>query len=206
MTLQRFLMWYVGAVLFVGTMGAGGYQILSRNHTQLAEREVTARFGDSDLARADSAAGPGAPANGLPEAATFPAVNSPSSAFSSTPHRRAAASPPLHSQSAAVTPLRSHLTTTGTSHASQTRRLADRRYATSASTARPTDRTVGQTPTPLRQAPPLLAGQYAPFSQPAWIYAQAPSPPATYYPYAGYPAYPPSYAYYYPRYQYYRFY
>ncbi len=198
MTLHRFLMWYLGAVLFVGTAGAGGYQILSRHHAQLAEREAAAQSPASGLPQAMAAAEPIAPGNNLPEAATFPAVNSPS--------RRAAASPavlypPLHSQLAGSTALRPHLATTGTSHVSQSYRLADQRHTT---IARTTHRTVAQTVTLLRQAPPLPASQYAAFSQPAWMYAQPPAPSVRFYPYPGYPAYQPGYAYYYPRYQYYR--
>jgi hypothetical protein len=202
-------MWYLGAVLFVGTAGAGAYQILSRHHAQFAE--AVARSPDSGRPQATAAAEPVAPGNSLPEAAPFPTANGPSSAASATPHQRAAASPPLlvpplHPHLAAVTPLRPHLATTGTGHVFHSYRLADRRPATLALTARPTHRTAAQTLTVLRQAPPLLASQYAAPSRPAWVYAQPPAPSVTYYPYPGYPAYQPGYDYYYRRYQYYRVY
>jgi hypothetical protein len=42
MTLRAFLMWYLGAVVFVGAAGASGYQVLSRQHSQGVTEASTA--------------------------------------------------------------------------------------------------------------------------------------------------------------------
>lgn len=211
MTLRGFLMWYLGTVLFVGTAAAGGYQILSRHHAQFAAREAATRSANSGMPQAMAAAEPVAPGNSLPEAAPFPAINGQSDAAAPAPRRHAAASPPLllpplHSHLAAVPPLRPHLAMTGTGHVFRSYRLADRHPATLALLARPSRRATAQTLSPLRQAPPLLASQYATPPQPGWMYAQPPAPSVSYYPYPGYPGYQPGYDYYYRRYQYYRVY
>src|SRR5579872_4238416 len=101
MRLREFLTWYLGAVLFVGTAGASGYQVLSRQHAQLAAREAAPQAPDT---------GP------IP---TMVAAGSPG-AVPSTPYNVAEATPPRHSQAAK----------SGTSHAAQSARPADRRPAT----------------------------------------------------------------------------
>jgi hypothetical protein len=181
MTLRKFLTCYLGAVLFVGTAGASGYQVLSRQHAQLAAAQ-------SVPPRVMAAAEPVASGNSTPEAAASPAVNAPSSAPASPAQRRAAAPP-----------LRSRVATSGTGHGSQSYRLAERRPGTVVLTARPTRRTVVQTFTPIRPVPMVIAGHYVARSQPVWVYGQPVAPTVVYYPYRGY-------AYYYPRYQYYRVY
>ncbi len=40
MTVRGFLLWYLGAVTFVGVAGASGYQIMARQHAESAARGV----------------------------------------------------------------------------------------------------------------------------------------------------------------------
>jgi hypothetical protein len=109
MTLRGFLSWYLGAVLFVGTAGASGYQVLSRHHAEVAAREAAPQAPDT---------GP------IPTmvAAESPAVNTPPSAVPPTPYKLADATPRPHSQ----------IAKSGASHAAQSARPAVRRPATHA--------------------------------------------------------------------------
>src|SRR5665213_3449479 len=127
MNLRKFLMCYLGAVLFVGTAGASGYQVLSRQHAKLAAAAQPQGSGLPQAMVAAVAAG-----NDVPEAAPVPAVNS-------------------------LPPLRRHVATSGTGHASPPHRLADRRPAAA---AHPVHRPVVQAVSPPRPAAPMVAGQY----------------------------------------------
>jgi hypothetical protein len=172
MTLRGFLTWYLGAVLFVGTAGATGYQVLARHQAEVAARELAPQVPDT---------GP------IPTmvAAEFPAVNAPPSAVPSTPYNLANATPLPHSRVAK----------SGARHAAQSARPAERRPATRTLAAR-------RPAAPPRHVPPPVTGQYVAPAQPVWVYVQAPAPAGAWYVYPGYTAYRPGYAYYHPRYYY----
>src|ERR1700733_6544967 len=64
MTLRGFLTWYLGAVVFVGTAGASGYQVLYRHQADVAASQATAQAPDiAPLPPTVAAAAPSTPYN-----------------------------------------------------------------------------------------------------------------------------------------------
>ena len=206
MTLRKFLMWYLGIILFVGTAAASGYQVLLHHRAQLAARATTEPSSAAASPGALAAADPAAEGVKLPEAAPSPAINRPSG-LPAPPHRRTAATsphwlPPLRGHLAAVPALRPHLAASGTSHVPYSYRLNDRRAAVPAIIRHPVQQPAAPTVVAtLPQGPYGRPGPYVMPARPVWMYAQPPAPPISYYPYPGYPVYQTGYAYGYPRYQ-----
>jgi hypothetical protein len=194
MSLRGFLMWYLGAVLLVGTAGATGYQLLTHHRAQLAARDTAEPAPTAGPPPAMAAAQPAEPsAQALP----LPATNGPPSAAASEQYRRTAAS-----RAHPFPALRPH---PGVSyHAALLDRRAARR--STAVATRPTHHPAALTAETRTPVPYLRARQYAVPSQPETGYAPSPPPSVTYYAYPGYPGYRPGYAYYPSPYRYYRVY
>jgi hypothetical protein len=86
MTLRAFLMWYLGAVVFVGVAGASGYQALSRQHSQGVTEASTATPATATTSTA-ALTTPEVPSPPVATAAS-PAVRSPRPSMS-TSHQHA---------------------------------------------------------------------------------------------------------------------
>lgn len=195
MTVRKFLAWYLGAVLFVGTAGAGGYQVLLRQRAQPAMQQAAEPATSEGPPAAMAAAQPVVPDVG--QAAALPPQ--PSS------HPANAPGPLSHRSTVALRPfpaLRPHLA--AADHAS---RQGEQRPARRALAARPTHHWVAVAAATRTRTPHPLPGRYVVRLRQAGGYA-VPPPSFTYYAYPGYQPYPPGYAYYYaPRYYpYYRVY
>jgi hypothetical protein len=196
MTLRGFLMWYLGAVLLVGTAGATGYQILSRHRAQLAARDTAEPAPTAGPPPAMAAAQPAEPGA---QVSPLSAANGPSSAATLEPIRRTVASR-VH----AFPALRPHI---GVSYhtALLDRRVARRSTAVALAT-RPTHHLAAPATETRTTVPRLRAHQYVVPSRPDIGYAPSPLPSVTYYAYPGYQAYQPGYPYYPSPYPYYRVY
>jgi hypothetical protein len=189
MTVRGFLAWYLGAVLFVGTAGAGGYQILTQQRAQRAAQEAA-----EPPATTVAAAQPVVPDTGQSEPSPSPSLSNAANTATAALHQPAATLRPFP-------PLRSHLT--ASDHVARPEWRAGR-HTKLALAERPAHhpRTLAAaTRTPYRSAaryvvPLRPPGGYAP-----------PRPAVTYYAYPAYQPYPPGYGYAYaPGYPYYRVY
>ena len=134
MTLRAFLMWYLGAVVFVGAAGASGYQALSRQHSQGATDASTATPSTATTSTASIASEPSATAP-----LTTPQEPSPSAATVAGPAlhslRPAAATPASHQHFAAVTDHIPHAGKSGTELSATQQRLLHQRTMPTATSA-----------------------------------------------------------------------
>jgi hypothetical protein len=195
MTLRGCLIWCLGAgtVVFIGTAGVSGYQLLSRQHARSLAQGVseTSSAASSTPSLATAATDP---------QPTVPAANpAPASPSSAAPRSTAALLPPLRQHVASAT--------AAPGHASRPEKRAARRSAAPLVAA--------HHPAPRRPAlaaataqlhvPSYRPSGYAAPRQPGALYPPPPPSPVTYYPYHGYYGYRSGYAYdaAYPRYPYY---
>ncbi len=98
MSVRGFLMWYIGAVVFVGTAGASGYQALMRLHAQNAAETRAATPSEAPIAMAETPPPPAASAPSPAVESPPPAASTPAEA-SPSPNRP----PPLREHVAAAT-------------------------------------------------------------------------------------------------------
>lgn len=203
MSVRGFLLWYLGAVLLVGSAGATGYQVLSRHRAQLAAREAAEPSAIASPPEALAAAQPVAPSAVLPEASPSPATDEQSRTAAAESHRRTAASARFR-----LPALRPHLA--ASDHALRPDRRVARRPTTLALATRPAHHPAALAVAARAPAPHPVAGRYTVALRPPGGYAEPPPPSVRYYAYPGaypgYPGYQPGYAYYYPGYRYYRVY
>jgi hypothetical protein len=175
MTVRGFLLWYLGAVTFVGVAGASGYQAMERQHAENSAHGVAVA---AALVSSPAAIG----ADAQPQAAAPSANPSPLPA----PAPRSAkitALPPLHPPVAAAAP-----------PAPVTHQPSHRAVAEHHTIHRPVAVAAVPRVIPRYQAPPNTAA-----------YPPPPPPRPATYGYPGYYVYRGGYAYYsyYPRYGYY---
>jgi hypothetical protein len=188
MTVRGFLTWYLGAVLFIGTAGAGGYRILEHHRAQLAAHQA-----------AEAAATAMATPNTVqPEPPPPPASSDATSPTTPAAHQPAVASRPFP-------PLRPHLA--ASHHVPGPEWRAGRRTRL-AEAERPAHHPRTLAAATRTAAPYRTASRYVVVPlRPPGGYATPPRPAVTYYAYPGYPPYPPGYGYAYaPGYPYYRVY
>ncbi len=193
MTLRSFLMWYIGAVVFVGAAGASGYQALMRLHAQSATETSAAAPSTSSMAMAE--------AQPQPQSATttpIPAVASPPPAVPAS----AGASPPRNRPP----PLRQHVAAAAGPALRAGKGVAEKPGAQQGRAHHPS---APVTTMAQRQAPGYQPGRHvAPRRPGAWYPLPPSAPPVAIYAYPRSHAYPPGYAYSgygYPRYAYPRY-